>query len=638
MRTPVSAPFRLGTKHTPIPHETESHSQGLLALGNVINALADDERLAKGEKVHVPYRQSKLTRLLQDALGGNSQTLFLACVSPSDTNASETLSTLHYANRARNIKNAPKRNVDATAEQLRRLRALTGLLRCELIKERFGGRGGGHHADPEVERANEEGSFDPAEMGRIDDDLLRRDDVVAYMKRIDERVLELSGSTSRAFMPIPENSPASITDRPIPQSLLEAPSSHYFGENSHASPGVNSGFGEEEEDDDISELDANPDEDIQLIDELLENQNDEQISRIEGDIAEQEERLLQLKEHIKVYHDMKEKYELLMEHVEKLESEKAQLAERLKEMEKDPSKSQFIKNKLEDVKLSLAKARQDVRRQQQKCRESEQDAQRCKGLERRIEELKSARANLIRKQRDDEKRRKDFTKTKAREIQLLRRNEKSAQKKVIKLEAELSRCKTSLENSKLRYEKLAKKLKEAESKLKQATAKKRTNVRSASPFRRGYGVRREAPTPPEGSFAPASGKINSIKFVLDKTVLDRVALSQNREVYALKAAEREELVQSMGREVKILNKLKRGCESMDPEQFGKALAKIHYAEEYVQEFLIKIELVETHLEELRARYPSIEEEKAVEEAKDSVFDENEPALKMISKLNGPILR
>ena len=50
---------------------------GLLSLGNVINALADEERLSKGKKVHVPYRQSKLTRLLQDALGGNSQTLFL---------------------------------------------------------------------------------------------------------------------------------------------------------------------------------------------------------------------------------------------------------------------------------------------------------------------------------------------------------------------------------------------------------------------------------------------------------------------------------------------------------------------------------------------------------------------------------
>ena len=69
---------------------------GLLSLGNVINALADDERRAKGVKVHVPYRDSKLTRLLQEGLGGNSRTLFLACVSPADTSLDETLNTLRW--------------------------------------------------------------------------------------------------------------------------------------------------------------------------------------------------------------------------------------------------------------------------------------------------------------------------------------------------------------------------------------------------------------------------------------------------------------------------------------------------------------------------------------------------------------
>ncbi|CAB4434881.1 unnamed protein product [Rhizophagus irregularis] len=73
----------------------------LLALGNVISALGDESR----NVTHIPYRDSKLTRLLQDSLGGNSQTLMLACVSPADSNFMETLNTLKYANRARNIKN-----------------------------------------------------------------------------------------------------------------------------------------------------------------------------------------------------------------------------------------------------------------------------------------------------------------------------------------------------------------------------------------------------------------------------------------------------------------------------------------------------------------------------------------------------
>ncbi|KAI8907325.1 P-loop containing nucleoside triphosphate hydrolase protein, partial [Gorgonomyces haynaldii] len=78
-----------------------SINQGLLALGNVISALGDETRRSS----HVPYRDSKLTRMLQDSLGGNSQTLMLACISPSDMNYGETVNTLHYANRARNIKN-----------------------------------------------------------------------------------------------------------------------------------------------------------------------------------------------------------------------------------------------------------------------------------------------------------------------------------------------------------------------------------------------------------------------------------------------------------------------------------------------------------------------------------------------------
>ncbi|CAK5265252.1 unnamed protein product [Mycena citricolor] len=81
-----------------------SINSGLLALGNVISALGDPSR-AKTHMSHVPYRDSKLTRLLQDSLGGNAHTLMIACVSPAEWNANETINTLKYANRARNIKN-----------------------------------------------------------------------------------------------------------------------------------------------------------------------------------------------------------------------------------------------------------------------------------------------------------------------------------------------------------------------------------------------------------------------------------------------------------------------------------------------------------------------------------------------------
>lgn len=68
-------------------------NSGLFNLGQVINSLADEQKI-KNKAQHVPYRNSKLTHLLKDALGGNSQTLFLACVSPAESNESETQSTL----------------------------------------------------------------------------------------------------------------------------------------------------------------------------------------------------------------------------------------------------------------------------------------------------------------------------------------------------------------------------------------------------------------------------------------------------------------------------------------------------------------------------------------------------------------
>jgi hypothetical protein len=78
----------------------------LSALGNVISCLVD------GKSQHIPYRTSKLTRLLQDSLGGNTKTVMIAACSPADYNLEETLSTLRYASRAKAIKNKPRVNED----------------------------------------------------------------------------------------------------------------------------------------------------------------------------------------------------------------------------------------------------------------------------------------------------------------------------------------------------------------------------------------------------------------------------------------------------------------------------------------------------------------------------------------------
>ncbi|TKS73916.1 Kinesin-like protein KIF21A [Collichthys lucidus] len=109
---------------------------GLLALGNVISALGDRGKRAS----HVPYRDSKLTRLLQDSLGGNSQTVMIACISPSDRDFMETLNTLKYANRARNIKNKVMVNQDKASQQISSLRTEIARLQMELMEYKTGKR------------------------------------------------------------------------------------------------------------------------------------------------------------------------------------------------------------------------------------------------------------------------------------------------------------------------------------------------------------------------------------------------------------------------------------------------------------------------------------------------------------------
>lgn len=92
-------------------HEGANINRSLLALGNCINALCiNSNGLADGRGCHVPYRDSKLTRLLKFSLGGNCKTVMIVCISPSSTHYDETLNTLKYANRAKEIKTKLIRN------------------------------------------------------------------------------------------------------------------------------------------------------------------------------------------------------------------------------------------------------------------------------------------------------------------------------------------------------------------------------------------------------------------------------------------------------------------------------------------------------------------------------------------------
>lgn len=97
--------------------EAKNINKSLSSLGNVINALTD------GKSSHIPYRDSKLTRILQESLGGNSRTTLIITCSPSSYNEAETISTLRFGVRAKSIKNKPKINRELTVAELQLLLA-----------------------------------------------------------------------------------------------------------------------------------------------------------------------------------------------------------------------------------------------------------------------------------------------------------------------------------------------------------------------------------------------------------------------------------------------------------------------------------------------------------------------------------
>ncbi|XP_072906571.1 kinesin-like protein KIF28 [Hemitrygon akajei] len=118
----------------------------LTTLGNVISALAES---AMGKRMpHIPYRNSTLTKLLQPALGGNSKTLMIAAVSPADICYEETLSTLRYAERTKNIRNKAAINENPTERLIQELKAENAKLQLKIMKM----RNSGQRAEEETEK------------------------------------------------------------------------------------------------------------------------------------------------------------------------------------------------------------------------------------------------------------------------------------------------------------------------------------------------------------------------------------------------------------------------------------------------------------------------------------------------------
>ncbi|XP_041051812.1 kinesin family member 4 isoform X2 [Carcharodon carcharias] len=174
-------------------------NRGLLCLGNVISALGDENN----RKGFVPYRDSKLTRLLQDSLGGNSHTLMIACVSPADSNIEETLNTLRYADRARKIKNKPVVNFDPQAAELQRLKQQVQELQVLLLQAHGGTVQISKRAD---KLENQQSVMETARLHREEMDNLSKElrDAVGQTTQMCERVIVTEQMNERLMCKLSE--------------------------------------------------------------------------------------------------------------------------------------------------------------------------------------------------------------------------------------------------------------------------------------------------------------------------------------------------------------------------------------------------------------------------------------------------
>jgi kinesin family member 4 len=409
-------------------------NKGLLALGNVISALGGGEK-----NIHVSYRDSKLTRLLQDSLGGNSVTLMIACISPSDFNADESLSTLRYADRAKKIRNKPVKNQNSKDAEITHLKKQVQELEMRIVNNGL------------LERCGNECL---QKMEKKDKDIIAlRHQLSQLMKTVysmnDKNVIEESffneanENIQKLKKLLKDTCPAEFVmpDTKIFDEIRDLVDSIDNLMVKFQKDILNSDENEGDDAENFDESNFNDDASKHRIVEYTNNQMKAliQIKNLEREMKIKQDLLERKNANQPFLHERSDSE--LNEYKEKIAALEKELEEfretQINQSRRDHNVTKVNldrKTKITELEKQLQEYRKKCQTLEQSKRLADQDRKRVEDLKREIGELKTARIQLIKQQRRETEQYQKWQRTKTKEIAVLYEKERKHKHDIIRLE------------------------------------------------------------------------------------------------------------------------------------------------------------------------------------------------------------
>ncbi|XP_031828912.1 kinesin-like protein 3A isoform X2 [Nomia melanderi] len=473
-------------------------NKGLLALGNVISQLGEGGSSAS----YVGYRDSKLTRLLQDSLGGNSMTLMIACVSPADYNLDETLSTLRYADRARKIKNKPVINQDPQLLEINRLNKIIQELKLALVDQEI------RISDPlEHTELKEKNQFLQQKIRDLTEKLNENLIEIVVMheraelaeqsrEKIQADMLKILEDCKEILDNFDKNPDSHIEHRAKIEALylkildIEKDQKKTSEKliNCEITPFYSNTFTmnvDDEEQTSIDKINSENHDSFDDIDEkqeehtLLQVKRNDKVQDINKELAIKEGLMCQLLKNSSQLIDYSKEIHDMEQEIKTLQTEKEELVQALQNVQTNNASSKLAKSrriKVQELEKKISELKRKVTEQDRIVKMKEKQDQQIKQLSNEMKSLKQTRVKLIRQMRNESERFSKWKECKEKELNRLKSQNKKQVNEVTRLKMWHSKQETVFKRKMEEAFAVNKRLKDALDLQKKAAAMKKEKL------------------------------------------------------------------------------------------------------------------------------------------------------------------